>query len=99
MAEDGPQAGVMETRHPQERIDDSGAETRPSRRSPDHNLVRRASRNPVSRKAAIEAMCFQCMGGTAESLPDPGWKNDIRHCTARDCALWPHRPYQESVSR
>lgn len=61
-----------------------------------HNWLTRAGRNPNSLKTAIGAMCFQCFGGTKEELPDPGWKNSIKNCTALDCALHAHRPYQDS---
>ena len=59
----------------------------------ENNLVIKAKRHPTSLKKAIGAMCFQCFGGTEAEMPDPGWKNFIRDCTSKDCALYPHRPY------
>ncbi|BDD88644.1 hypothetical protein DPPLL_30090 [Desulfofustis limnaeus] len=60
----------------------------------EHNLVRKANADPGSKVKAIGAMCFQCFGGTEEEMPDPGWKDEIRNCTAPDCALYQHRPYR-----
>jgi len=34
------------------------------------------------------------MGGTEEEMPDPGWKDLIRTCTAPGCPLYRHRPYK-----
>lgn len=50
--------------------------------------VAKAARNPQSLRLAINAMCAQCMGEC------PGWRNEVRHCTAPHCALWNVRPYQ-----
>jgi len=61
-----------------------------------HNLIVKAKKRPNSLKAAVNAMCFACMGGSEENLPDAGWKNNIRTCTAPDCPLYPHRPYQKN---
>lgn len=63
-----------------------------------HNLVKRAKRHPGRWKLAINAMCFQCFGGTEENLPDPGWREMIATCTATDCALWGWRPYKDGIS-
>jgi len=63
----------------------------------DHNLLKKAVADPTSRAKAMRAMCFQCMGGTIDSLPDPGWKRLIGTCTAKQCALYPWRPYQNMV--
>jgi hypothetical protein len=60
----------------------------------EHNLVRKANADPRSKVKAIRAMCFQCFGGTKEEMPDAGWKDEIRNCTAPDCALYRHRPYR-----
>jgi len=60
-----------------------------------HNWIVKSRRKPTSLKLAINAKCFECMGGTVEDLPDSGWKDDIRNCTAGDtCALFSHRPYR-----
>ncbi len=62
------------------------------------NLVRRAHANPNSKVRAIAAMCFQCMGGTGTTMPDPGWKHMIRTCTSTTCALYGHRPYKAHMT-
>jgi len=38
------------------------------------------------------------MGGTEDDITDPGWKGEIKTCTAVDCPLYPHRPYRKDVS-
>lgn len=38
-----------------------------------------------SKVAGIRAFCLRCVGYL---------RNDVRHCTAYACPLWPHRPYQ-----
>ena len=63
-----------------------------------HNWIVKARRKPASLKTAINAMCFHCVGGTEDELPDPGWKVTISTCTAPDCPLYPHRPYQKDTS-
>jgi len=60
----------------------------------EHNWMVKAKRSPRSKQLAIYAFCFHCIGGTLESMPDFGHKDDIRHCTAPDCPLYLHRPYQ-----
>lgn len=59
-----------------------------------HNLIRKHLANPSSRKLAIDAFCFHCMGGTKEETPDPGWRELIRTCTCLDCPLYLFRPYK-----
>lgn len=29
--------------------------------------------------------------------PDPGWRREIRECSAPHCALWRLRPYQQTT--
>ncbi len=53
------------------------------------NPIEKSRRNPKSLRLAINAMCAYCMG-----CPDPGWKGQIRDCTATSCPLHPQRPYQ-----
>ena len=38
-----------------------------------------------SRKAGMDAYCYQCIGFERE---------EIRHCTAPECGLWEYRPIQ-----
>lgn len=58
------------------------------------NPIQKAKRNPQSKQAAINAKCYECMGGDEETAPDPGWKDAIRGCTSTTCPLIPHRPYR-----
>ena len=51
------------------------------------NPIEKAKNNPKSLRLAIDAQCFDCMGRT-------GSTNDIRECTAKDCPLYPVRPYR-----
>jgi hypothetical protein len=55
----------------------------------------RDSENRSLRKH-INAMCAHCMGCTLESI-NPGFANEIKHCTAPQCPLFAVRPYQEKV--
>jgi hypothetical protein len=62
------------------------------------------SRNPAerwqdrdTRKSAIDAFCWQCMGGTAHAAD--GAQREIRHCASgpgsiNPCPLWHWRPYK-----
>ena len=61
----------------------------------EHNLMKKAAADPRSKAKAIAAFCFHCMGGTIDQLPDGGWKELIRTCTAPGCPLYRHRPYRE----
>lgn len=49
------------------------------------NPIQRLAKNPKSLRCAINAMCYQCMGG---------YRQEIKGCTAHDCALYNVRPYQ-----
>ena len=60
----------------------------------EHNLMKKAAADPRSKAKAIAAFCFHCMGGTIDELPDGGWKQAIRECTAPNCPLFGHRPYR-----
>lgn len=61
---------------------------------PEYNAIVKSQEDPVSRAKAINAFCFSCMGGTINSLPDPGYRQAIRECTSPDCPLYSFRPYQ-----
>ena len=43
-----------------------------------------------TRKNAIHAECYQCMGGDKNS----SWKTDIGNCEIKKCHLWIFRPHQ-----
>jgi hypothetical protein len=51
------------------------------------NPIEKARQNPKSKSLAIRAMCYYCVGGEQAV-------QTIRHCTSRDCPLYPVRPYQ-----
>jgi hypothetical protein len=59
---------------------------------PELNWIKRSKKNPKSLKLAMRAMCFHCIGGTAEEMPDPGWHREIQECTATECPLHSYRP-------
>lgn len=63
--------------------------------------MRNKTRNPAerfaaapkpTRKQAVDAMCWQCMGGTEDHAE--GVREEIRHCTATRCPLYTLRPYR-----
>ena len=60
--------------------------------SPERNWVRRSLADPKSLRLAINAACFQCLGGTEDDMPDPGWREEIRDCNVTTCALHKVRP-------
>lgn len=45
-----------------------------------------------TRKTAIDAMCWQCMGGSADEKH--GVREEIRNCTASNCPLYAWKPYR-----
>ena len=60
-----------------------------------------APRNPAQRfldkqtlLRAVGAMCMQCMGTDDPDNPQPGYRSDIRGCTATTCPLYAWRPYK-----
>jgi flagellar biosynthesis regulator FlaF len=60
----------------------------------EYNIMKRAKADPKSKVKAIHAFCFNCMGGTIDELPDHGWKDGIRDCTAPECPLYNFRPFK-----
>jgi hypothetical protein len=60
----------------------------------EHTWIAKANLSPRSKQLAINAFCFQRMGMTLKEMPDYGWKELIRTCTAPDCPLYIYRPYQ-----
>lgn len=73
-------------------------------RSENPNAETAASRNPAerwhdqdTRKSAIDAFCWQCMGGTIDAAN--GARANIRDCpsssaSVNPCPLWAWRPYK-----
>lgn len=57
--------------------------------------LEKAARNPKSMRLAINAMCWDCVGGNA----DPSPRQRIRDCEIPKCPLWPLRPHQSVKGR
>lgn len=54
------------------------------------NPLEKLQDNPTSRKLAIDAMCYTCVGAGADS----GVRAAIRNCGVRKCPLYACRPYK-----
>ena len=67
--------------------------------SKEYNLMKKAKDKPKSRKMAMAAFCFHCFGGTIDEMPDPGWQQSIRECTALSCPLYRQRPYIKKLTK
>ncbi len=65
------------------------------KKPPENNLIVRSLNDPNSRKKAIYAQCFMCIGGTEDCFPDSGWRSDIGKCKALDCCLIRFRRFQQ----
>lgn len=63
---------------------------------PEHNPV--VKLNPQSLRSSINAKCAQCMGCERDHL-EPGFREQIRNCTDKSCALYELRPYQKVKHR
>lgn len=59
---------------------------------PEHNPIVKFNRAPTPHKA-IRAKCAECHGCTPTHI-EPGFKQSIRDCTAKQCPLHAFRPYQ-----
>jgi len=57
------------------------------------NPTEKAIRNPESLKAAINAMCYECVGRDEGDSP----RKTIAECSGWSCPLWSHRPHQHLV--
>jgi len=51
----------------------------------------KAQADPLSPRKAINAFCYECMGGDGE----PNAKVHVRNCTAPKCLLFQLRPWQQ----
>lgn len=49
--------------------------------------------DPSSRKKAMDAVCFDCVGGVNA---DGGYRRAIRDCGCPKCPLYSFRPYQRA---
>jgi len=73
----------------------------PEAKKQECNPVKRYYKN-LTRKNAIHTMCSYCHGTTAteqgnglEKHLEPGFRKEIRHCSAPDCPLHRFRPFQQ----
>ena len=57
--------------------------------------IQRAAKNPTSLRMAINAKCWDCEGGAADSSVQ--WR--IGNCVVPDCPLYPVRPYRSFKGR
>jgi len=64
--------------------------------TPEHNPIIKFSRAPTPGRA-IKAMCASCMGCT-ENYIEPGFKQAIRDCSAKQCPLYSFRPYRTKIN-
>lgn len=60
----------------------------------EHNPMVRARGNTKSLRKAVDAFCASCMGCTVDHY-EPGFKQEIRNCTATGCPLYNFRPYKK----
>lgn len=61
------------------------------------NPLAKVAKFPESRSSAINAKCYECLGGTKEDLrTQNSVVNMIRGCSSSDCPLWHLRPYTSS---
>lgn len=58
------------------------------------NPIVKSLESPNSKAMAIKAKCAECCGCTSTYL-NPGWRQDIRDCTAYGCPLRSFRPFQK----
>ncbi len=62
--------------------------------SPEFNpIVRLYDSQKHSLRCHIDAMCAHCMGCTAEEV-NPGFRAEVRACSAPDCPLFGVRPFR-----
>ena len=52
--------------------------------------LEQAKKNPDSRKYAIKAKCYDCVGRDV----DTGWVSRVRYCVCVDCPLHHVRPFK-----
>lgn len=53
-------------------------------------IAERARQAPTSLRLAVNLHCVNCLGGPTVA----GVREFVRGCTAKDCALFPWRPYR-----
>ena len=60
------------------------------------NPIQKANANPQSLRFAINANCFQCMGGTEdEPYVTKELRIEVAKCTCLGCPLYRHRPWKK----
>lgn len=52
--------------------------------------IEKLEAKPTSKKLAIAAKCYDCVGQNF----DPGWKDRVRNCRDKKCPLYNFRPYK-----
>jgi hypothetical protein len=62
------------------------------RAAPTNPMQRFLAADKPTRKQAIDAMCWTCMGG--DEGTSPGVRESIRDCSSRYCPLVTLRPYR-----
>ena len=75
------------TRLPPQKAQPTASEAQNRRSTP----IDRLKRNPRSRKAAVDAFCWGCMGGDG----NVGVPSMIRECSSPGCSLFGFRPFQK----
>lgn len=51
--------------------------------------------NPVSKRLAINAKCWDC---TYDPANGGTWRQQVAACEIQSCSLWLHRPKSEALS-
>lgn len=85
----------MNTKTPLELAREAKAAKRESGELKVLNPIEKAADNPKSLRLAVNAFCWDCVGGDA----DPGPKQRVRDCAVQGCPLWSHRPWQKIKGR
>ena len=60
------------------------------------NPLKKAEDNPQSLRFAINANCFQCMGGhESDPFVTKEMRIEVAKCTSPACPLYRHRPWKK----
>lgn len=55
------------------------------------NPIERLNEKPTSMRRAINAKCYDCVGGDG----DQGWRQRVRKCFDNKCPLYNFRPFKQ----
>ena len=58
-----------------------------------------ALNNKTSLRKAINAKCWDCVGGKFSTDDNSGVRKEIRLCPVTKCSLWNFRPYKNKIAR